>query len=25
VPQWLPDQLNGKLVEVSALEGKPSL
>jgi hypothetical protein len=25
VPKWLPDQLNGKLVEVSALEGKPSL
>ncbi|MGA1757935.1 MAG: hypothetical protein ACO391_09325 [Pseudomonadales bacterium] len=25
VPTWLPDQLNGKLVEVSALEGKPSL
>lgn len=24
VPKWLPDQLNGKLVEVSALEGKPS-
>ena len=24
VPTWLPDQLNGKLVEVSALEGKPS-
>ena len=25
VPKWLPDQLNGKLVEVSVLEGKPSL
>ena len=25
VPTWLPDQLNGKLIEVSALEGKPSL
>jgi len=25
VPKWLPDQLNGKLVEVSALKGKPSL
>ena len=25
VPKWLPDQLNGKLVEVSVLKGKPSL